>query len=81
MNTKGKLAAGRHFDRGRERHGALRAGRQNAAHLSDRGNRRNRPRRLMFGESGTHARSAFGAPQLPFGSCVEIDLIAEAREG
>ena len=35
----------------------------------------------VFGESGTHARSAFGAAQLPFGSCVEIDLIAEVREG
>ena len=34
----------------------------------------------VFGESGKHARSAFGAAQLPFGSCVEIDLIAEARE-
>ena len=34
----------------------------------------------VFGESGTHARSAFGAAQLPFGSCVEIDLIAEVRE-
>src|SRR5438067_8425725 len=31
----------------------------------------------IFGQSGTHARSAFGAAQLPFGSCVEIDLIAE----
>lgn len=35
----------------------------------------------VFGESGKHARSAFGAAQLPFGSCVEIDLIAEVREG
>ena len=34
----------------------------------------------VFGESGTHARSAFGAAQLPFGSCLEIDLIAEVRE-
>ena len=34
----------------------------------------------VFGESGMHARSAFGAAQLPFGSCVEIDLIAEVRE-
>ena len=34
----------------------------------------------VFGQSGTHARSAFGAAQLPFGSCVEIDLIAEVRE-
>src|SRR5262249_38009845 len=34
----------------------------------------------VFGESGTHAGSAFGAAKLPFGSCVEIDLIAEVRE-
>ena len=34
----------------------------------------------VFGQSGTHARSAFGAAQLPFGSCVEIDLIAEVRD-
>ena len=35
----------------------------------------------LFGEvfvtNGTHARSAFGVAQVPFGSCVEIDLIAE----
>jgi enamine deaminase RidA (YjgF/YER057c/UK114 family) len=31
----------------------------------------------VFGESGKHARSAFGVAQLPFGSCVEIELIAE----
>ena len=31
----------------------------------------------VFGERGTHARSAFGAVQIPLGSCVEIDLIAE----
>ena len=34
----------------------------------------------VFGESGTHARSAIGVAQLPFGSCVEIELIAEVRE-
>jgi hypothetical protein len=34
----------------------------------------------VFGESGTHARSAFGAAQVPFGSCVEIDLIAEVHD-
>jgi hypothetical protein len=49
MNTKGNLAlallAGISI-RGRERHGGSRAGGQNAARLSDRGNRRNRPRRL-----------------------------------
>ncbi len=32
----------------------------------------------VFGpEVGAHARSAFGVAQLPFGSCVEIELIAE----
>ena len=31
----------------------------------------------VFGESGKHARSAFGVAQIPFGSCVEIELIAE----
>ena len=31
----------------------------------------------VFGDRGAHARSAFGAVQIPLGSCVEIDLIAE----
>jgi enamine deaminase RidA (YjgF/YER057c/UK114 family) len=31
----------------------------------------------VFGANGSHARSAFGVAQVPFGSCVEIDLIAE----
>jgi enamine deaminase RidA (YjgF/YER057c/UK114 family) len=31
----------------------------------------------VFGERGPHARSAFGAAQIPMGSCVEIELIAE----
>lgn len=32
----------------------------------------------VFGsEIGAHARSAFGVAQIPFGSCVEIELIAE----
>jgi enamine deaminase RidA (YjgF/YER057c/UK114 family) len=31
----------------------------------------------VFGTPGTHARSAFGAAQIPLGSCVEIELIAE----
>jgi enamine deaminase RidA (YjgF/YER057c/UK114 family) len=31
----------------------------------------------VFGESGVHARSAFGVAQLPMGACVEIELIAE----
>ena len=34
----------------------------------------------VFGESGAHARTAIGVAQLPLGSCVEIELIAEARE-
>ena len=31
----------------------------------------------LFGERGAHARSAIGVAQLPFGACVEIELIAE----
>jgi enamine deaminase RidA (YjgF/YER057c/UK114 family) len=31
----------------------------------------------IFGESGPHARSAFGIAQIPLGACVEIELIAE----
>lgn len=34
----------------------------------------------VFGERGAHARSAFGAAQLPFGCCVEIEMVAEAGE-
>ena|SRR5579884_3397928 len=34
----------------------------------------------IFGEKGKHTRSAFGVAQIPFGSCVEIDLIAEIGE-
>ena len=33
----------------------------------------------VFGDRGRHARSAFGAAQIPFGSCVEIELIAEVE--
>jgi enamine deaminase RidA (YjgF/YER057c/UK114 family) len=33
----------------------------------------------VFGEQGRHARSAFGVAQIPLGSCVEIDLIAEVE--
>ncbi len=33
----------------------------------------------VFGDAGPHARSAFGVAQIPFGSCVEIDLIAEIK--
>ncbi|MFM9880277.1 MAG: RidA family protein [Burkholderiaceae bacterium] len=31
----------------------------------------------VFGEQGAHARSAFGVAQLPFGACVEIEMVAE----
>ena len=31
----------------------------------------------VFGERGAHARSAFGVAQIPFGACVEIEMIAE----
>jgi len=33
--------------------------------------------RDVFGDVGAHARSAIGVAQLPFGSCVEIELVAE----
>jgi enamine deaminase RidA (YjgF/YER057c/UK114 family) len=33
-----------------------------------------------FGELGKHVRSAFGVTQVPFGSCVEIDLVAEVGD-
>jgi enamine deaminase RidA (YjgF/YER057c/UK114 family) len=34
----------------------------------------------VFGrEYGAHARSAFGVAQIPLGSCVEIELIAELK--
>ena len=35
----------------------------------------------VFGERGTHARSAFGVAQIPLGACVEIELIAELAGG
>lgn len=31
----------------------------------------------VFGERGTHARSSFGVAQLPFGCCVEIEMVVE----
>jgi enamine deaminase RidA (YjgF/YER057c/UK114 family) len=34
----------------------------------------------VFGDRGVHARSAFGVAQIPFGSCVEIELIAELAD-
>lgn len=33
----------------------------------------------VFGDAGAHARSAFGVAQVPFGSCLEIELIAEVQ--
>ena len=33
----------------------------------------------IFGERGAHARSAFGVAQIPFGACVEIELVARVR--
>lgn len=33
----------------------------------------------IFGEKGKHARAAFGVAQIPFGSCVEIELVAEVE--
>lgn len=37
--------------------------------------------REVFGDAGAHARSAVCVAQLPFGSCVEIELIAEVDNG
>jgi len=34
----------------------------------------------VFGEAGAHARAAYGVAQIPFGACVEIDLIAEGDD-
>ena len=31
----------------------------------------------VFGDKGSHARSAFGVAQIPMGACVEIELIAQ----
>ncbi len=31
----------------------------------------------IFGVRGQHARSAFGVAQIPFGACVEIEMIVE----
>ncbi len=33
--------------------------------------------RTVFGPHGIHARAAVGVGQLPFGACVEVDLIAQ----
>ena len=34
----------------------------------------------VFGAKGTHVRAAFGVAQIPFGSCVEIEMIAEVSD-
>lgn len=34
----------------------------------------------VFGDAGAHARAAFGVAQVPFGSCMEIDLVAEVDD-
>jgi enamine deaminase RidA (YjgF/YER057c/UK114 family) len=34
----------------------------------------------VFGDAGKHARSAFGVAQLPLGSCVEIEMVAELAD-
>lgn len=33
----------------------------------------------VLGESGKHARSAFGVAQIPTGACVEVELVVELR--
>lgn len=33
----------------------------------------------VFGEKGKHARAAFGVAQIPFGSCIEIELLAQVE--
>jgi len=33
----------------------------------------------IFGDRGAHARSAFGVAQIPFGACIEIELVARVR--
>jgi enamine deaminase RidA (YjgF/YER057c/UK114 family) len=34
----------------------------------------------VFGPLGMHVRCAYGVAQIPFGSCVEIDLVAECDD-
>jgi enamine deaminase RidA (YjgF/YER057c/UK114 family) len=34
----------------------------------------------VFGDAGAHARAAFGVAQVPFGACMEVDLIAEVDD-
>ncbi len=33
----------------------------------------------LYGESGNHARTATGAAQLPYGACIQLDLVVELR--
>lgn len=33
----------------------------------------------LFGEKGKHARAAYGVAQIPFGCCVEIEMVAQVR--
>jgi enamine deaminase RidA (YjgF/YER057c/UK114 family) len=33
--------------------------------------------REVFGDRGAHARSALGVSQVPFGCCVEIEMVVE----
>jgi len=33
--------------------------------------------REVFGEGGAHARTSHGGAEIPFGSCVEIEMIVE----
>src|SRR4029077_20601976 len=35
--------------------------------------------REVFGEAGVHARTSHGGVEIPFGSCVEIEMIVEFR--
>ena len=35
----------------------------------------------VFGDRGAHARSAFGVAQIPFGACVEIEMVVELTAG
>jgi len=35
----------------------------------------------VFGERGSHARSAIGVAQIPFGSCLEIEMVVEIFGG
>ena len=35
----------------------------------------------LFGEAGRHARTATGAAQLPFGACVQLDMILRLEPG